>query len=105
MWHSSLVMNIQSVSYGHNDCFVTHGEKRWRFTGFYRNLVAAQHSHSWKLIKSLSCITKLKSYPWVVGGTLMRSFSNWKKVEEYPEVFLNYLISRITTRKYLIHKS
>lgn len=62
-------------SYGHIDCIVTHGAcivthgaKRWRFTGFYENPIAAQRSHSWKLLKRLAGIPELKALPWVVGG-------------------------------------
>lgn len=52
------------------DCIVTDKDKRWRFTGFYGNLIASLRHHSWSLLEQLNDIIELKDLSWLVGGDI-----------------------------------
>ncbi|XP_075478889.1 uncharacterized protein LOC142519745 [Primulina tabacum] len=57
-----------SYSSGHIDSIVQHGEKRWRFTGFYGHPEANNRHFYWTLLRRLSCMHDLGKLPWIVGG-------------------------------------
>lgn len=68
LWKEPLIVTIQSFTSGHIDSLVQHGEKRWRFTGFYGNPEASNRHLSWTLLRRLSCMYELRDFPWIVGG-------------------------------------
>lgn len=53
LWKEPFTVQITSYSMGHIDCLVAHGDKFWRFTGFYGNPDASLRHTSWTLIRRL----------------------------------------------------
>ncbi|XP_073057177.1 uncharacterized protein [Primulina eburnea] len=68
LWKEPLNVTVFSYSSGHIDSIVQHGDKRWRFTGFYGHPEANNRHISWTLLRRLSCMHDLSMLPWIVGG-------------------------------------
>ena len=78
-WKVDFDVSLLSYSRFHIDTTViSHGDKKWRLTGFYGNPVANQRSHGWTLLRRLA---GLSSLPWVVGGDFNEIVSAQEKLE------------------------
>ncbi|XP_073057019.1 uncharacterized protein [Primulina eburnea] len=67
-WKEPLCVTIHSYTSGHIDSIIHHGNKKWRFNGFYGNPETQNRHLSWALLRRLSCMPEFKEYPWLVGG-------------------------------------
>lgn len=67
-WKTLLDITRQSYSQGHIDCQVQHLNKKWRFTGFYRNPDSNSRNQSWELLRGLKVTNEPNESPWLVGG-------------------------------------
>ncbi|XP_075473358.1 uncharacterized protein LOC142504367 [Primulina tabacum] len=85
LWKEPLNVTVLSYSSGHIDSIVRHGEKRWRFTGFYGHPEANNRHISWTLLRRLSCMHELSRFPWIVGGDFNEIFFDTEKHGGNPQ--------------------
>ncbi|GMI67914.1 hypothetical protein HRI_000460700 [Hibiscus trionum] len=65
-WRPEVDITLRNYSQSHIDVTVDEGEDiRWRFTGFYGNLVESQRHASWRLLRELG---NNQTLPWIVAG-------------------------------------
>ena len=68
LWNNDSAVSLNSYSQSHIDVFVQNnllGEREWRFTGFYGQLVRSRRKLSWDLMKFLR---KEYDIPWLIAG-------------------------------------
>ena len=67
LWRSSTKVDVQTFSPHHIDAIVTeeHGNRTWRFTGFYGHPETSKREESWRLLEELS---KRSDLPWICMG-------------------------------------
>ncbi|XP_073308305.1 uncharacterized protein [Primulina huaijiensis] len=68
LWKDPFYVALRSFTSGHIDCIIIHGEKRWRFTGFYGHPDTACRHLSWELLYRLYGMSDMRGLPWLVGG-------------------------------------
>lgn len=68
LWKDPFDVTLKSFTSGHIDCIIYHGEKMWRFTGFYGHPETACHHQSWELLCRLNGMTDMRGLSWLVGG-------------------------------------
>ncbi|XP_075483594.1 uncharacterized protein LOC142523746 [Primulina tabacum] len=68
MWKASVTVSVLSFSSGHIDSTIQHGDKHWRFTGFYGNPETSTRHLFWTVLSRLSAMQELRDLPWLVGG-------------------------------------
>ena len=66
-WRSSTKVDVQTFSPRHIDAIVTeeHGNRTWRFTGFYGHPETSKREESWRLLEELG---KRSDLPWICMG-------------------------------------
>ena len=60
-------MDVQTYSPNHIDVIVTdnHGNRKWRFTGFYGHPETGKREESWRLLEELE---RRYALPWICMG-------------------------------------
>ena len=67
LWRSSTEVDVQAFSPRHIDAIVTeeHGNRTWRFIGFYGHPKTSKRNESWRLLEELG---KRSDLPWICIG-------------------------------------
>ena len=67
LWRSSMKVDVQTYSPNHIDAIVTndHGNRKWRFTGFYGHPETGKREESWRLLEELE---RRYALPWICMG-------------------------------------
>ena len=67
LWRSSMKVDVQTYSPNHIDAIVTddHGNRKWRFTGFYGHTETGKREESWRLLEELE---RRYALPWICMG-------------------------------------
>lgn len=67
LWRNLTKVDVQTFSPHHIDAIVSddHGNKKWRFTGFYGHLETSRKEESWQLLEELE---RRHSILWICMG-------------------------------------